>query len=172
VLYNGVERRVRVEDAAIFPQGLLSIDGEYISVDIGGRTVDVAYVVDSEIIHFKTLFCGMQALHGKIINLVNEKYECQFPDEYAHRILTQGLFVYDKPEDISFLFPVYQEHIETIVKEIRQFTPKIITTYITGGGAEILFPSIKKRIPNAKLVENSQFSNADNYKNWGEVLWA
>lgn len=172
VLYNGAVRRIIIEDAAVYPQGLLSIDGEYVSVDVGGMTVDIAYVVDGEIAYSKTLYCGMRSLHSKIIDMVNNKYECKLPSEYAHRILTEGLYVHGKQDDISFLLPAYQEHVETIVSEVRESTPKITTVYVTGGGAEILYESIKKRIPYAKLVENSQFSNADNFKMWGDMLWA
>ena len=168
---KNIEKSIVIEDAAIYPQGLLAIDGEYVSVDIGGSTVDIAYVADGEIKHSKTLYKGMRSLHSKIIDVVNNKYECKLENDYAHKILTEGLYVRDEPQDISFLFPVYQEHVEAIVTEIREFTPNIVSIYLTGGGAEILYESIKKRIPTVRLVPNGQFTNAEIFKMWGDSLW-
>ena len=172
VEYNGQPVQITIEDAYVYPQGLLAVDGDYVSVDIGGCTVDIAYVEDGEIAYSKTLYDGMQTLHGKIMDAVNAKYESKLPDDYAHRILTEGLFVRGKAQDVSFLKPIYQAHVESIVQEIRRSTPaKMASIYVTGGGASILHEAIKARIPEAELIPESQFSNAEIYQMVGEQVW-
>lgn len=173
VEWNGQERQVTIEDAAIYPQGLLPVDGDYVSVDVGGCTVDIVYIEQGEVKYSKTLYTGMQSLHGKIMDAVNEKFESKLDDDYAHRILTEGLTVRGRKQDTAFLRPIYAAHVESIVQEIRKSTPaKMASIYVTGGGAPILFEAIREKLPEVELWEESQFSNADMFKMVGEELWA
>ena len=171
VVYNGEERTIIIEDAAVYPQGLLPIEDDYISVDIGGITCDIIYVRDGDVAFRKTLFKGMRSLHSKIIDVVNSKYGCKYENDYAHKILTDGFYVLRVKQDISFLHPVYKEHVESIVTEIKEFTPNNVKVYVTGGGGLILYKAIKNRIPSAELYPDSQFSNAEVFKMWGELRW-
>jgi plasmid segregation protein ParM len=171
VEYDGVEIQIEIEDVAVYPQGLLPIDGDYVSVDIGGCTVDIIYVEQGEVKYAKTLYTGMQSLHGKIMDAINEKYESKLDDEYAHRVLTEGLFVRGKRQDMAFLKPIYQEHVESIIQEINKSTPaKMASIYLTGGGAPILFDAIQEKL-DVELWNESQFSNAEMYRMVGEDLW-
>ena len=172
VEYDGQPKEIKIEDCAVYPQGLLPVEGDYVSVDIGGCTVDIVYLEQGEVRYAKTLYTGMQVLHGSIMNAINEKYESKLEDDYAHRVLTEGLFVKGKRQDISFLKPIFEAHVETIIQEIRKSTPaKMATIYITGGGAPILYEAIKANV-DVELWENGQFSNAEMFEMVGEDLWA
>ena len=49
VEYDGQAKQITIEDCAVYPQGLLPVEGDYVSVDIGGCTTDVIYVENEEV---------------------------------------------------------------------------------------------------------------------------
>ena len=171
-LYDDSIRAVVVEDAAIYPQGLLPIVGDYISVDIGGRTVEIIHVENNEVVFAKTLYDGMFMLYGKIADKINATYATQLRDEFAERILTDGFFIDGVQQEIAFLTPILSEYVNAIVDEIKKSTPCNITkVMLTGGGAHPLHAAFKKRMPNVRLVDNSQFSNALMFRKVGLAKW-
>lgn len=173
VEYNGEQKQITIEDCEVYPQGLLPVEGDYVSVDIGGCTVDIVYIEQSEVKYKRTMYQGMQSLYGKIVRKINEMYESKHEDDYAERVLIDGLYVKGKKVDISFLNPIFSEHVESIVQEVKKSTPaKMASIYITGGGASILHEAIKAKLPDAMLWENGQFSNAEVYQSVGEEIWA
>lgn len=172
VMLNADTRVVGIDDVMIYPQGLLPTYGDYISIDIGGRTVEIIQVENNQVVFAKTIFEGMFVLYGKIVDKLNSMYATQLRDEYAERILTIGFQIDGVQQDISFLTPILAEYVDSIVDEVKKSTPCNITkVMLTGGGAQPLFAAIKRRLPNVRLVENGQFSNAMMFKKVGVAKW-
>lgn len=172
VILNTDARIVGIDDVMIYPQGLLPIYGDYISIDIGGRTVEIIQVENNQVTFAKTIFEGMFVLYGRIVDKLNSIYATQLRDDYAERILMTGFLIDGVQQDISFLTPILAEYVDTIVDEVKKSTPCNITkVMLTGGGAQPLFAAIKRRLPNVRLVENSQFSNAMMFKKVGMSKW-
>ena len=172
VEWNGQCRTITIEDAAVYPQGLLPVDDDYISVDIGYCTDDKVYIENGEVKYAKTTYYGMQPLYSRIMDAINQRYESKLDDDYAHIVLNKGLVVAGKRQDTSFLRPIIRAHAECIAQEIRKSTPsKMVPIYITGGGGAVMFGAIKELLPEAQLWENGQFSNAEMYQMVGEQIW-
>ncbi len=181
VLINGVEIPITIRNVEIYPQGagaLYSqcIFDDAIIIDIGGRTVDIAYFDISEhkrkLVKSNTLFDGMLVLYSKIITQVNNKYELTLPADYAEKILLNGLTVDGEKQDISFLKPTISEHVNRIFEEVRLNYPHTTTTiYLCGGGSKLLKNAFSKRFKNIVLMDNSQFANAIGFKKVGESIW-
>lgn len=175
------EKRIYIEDVKIYPQGAgalfgQNIVGDAIVVDIGGRTVDIAYfsIQDGvrKLIKSETLYDGMLALYSTIINHVNAKHMLNLPVEYAQNILNTGLVIDGEKQDVSFLKPILTEHIENICNEIRINYPANTTPiYLCGGGAELLDNAFGKHFKNIQKFNNSQFANAIGFKKVGETIW-
>ncbi|MEG0944407.1 MAG: ParM/StbA family protein [Angelakisella sp.] len=175
------DKRIYIEDVKVYPQGAgalygQNIVGDAIVVDIGGRTVDIAYfsIQDGvrKLTKSETLFDGMLTLYSSIINRVNAKYMINLQPEYSQNILINGLTIDGDKQDIGFLKPVISEHIEGICNEIRLNYPANTTTiYLCGGGAELLEGAFKRHFKDIQKLNNSQFANAIGYKKVGEAIW-
>lgn len=107
---------ISIRNAEVYPQaaGALqsaNILSDAIVIDIGGRTVDIAYfdyLSDKrKLVNSSTLFGGMLALYSRIIEAVNLKYDTTLPVEYAEKILTRGLMYKGEMQDISFFKTYY-----------------------------------------------------------------
>lgn len=178
VLYNGLKRVINIKDIFVFPQcaaalySLSNVDGDYILFDVGGYTLDIALI---EIINgtptiskSDTWYRGMVTFYSKVIEAVNLKFNANLEPCYAQKILSNGLEIVGKKEDIQFLQPVIQEYLEPTINEIRINYPSRITPiYMHGGGSYLLFNIFKKFFPNVKLIDDCQFANAKGYYNVG-----
>ncbi len=167
VVVNGVRRELRIEDCIIHPQG---VHGNGLSVDIGGRTTDVAYVENGHLLYAKTIYDGMIPLSGRIINAINAKYGLALPDERAWSIL-DGLTIGDKEQDTSCITPVLSEFADRIVAEIT-LAAAITKPTISGGGAPIMFKAMQRRLPSCVMAPDPQFVNAMVYRRVGEKAWS
>lgn len=172
-LNDTTEKIILIKDVKIFPQGLgalytKQIKESMIIVDIGGRTVDVAFVdiVDGRpaIRKSNTWFLGMLQLYTKIIDSVNNKFELELEPQEAQKIIQNGLKIYGKDQDVRFLIPILRNHFEEIFYNLRLNYPVETTSiYLCGGGSKLLFDSFKNRFPNVELCEDEQFANAKGF---------
>lgn len=164
-LFNGLPRTITIEGCIIRPQGILG----GLTVDIGGRTVDVSCIEDSELKYAKTIYEGMLNFYSKIIEAVNAKYCLSLPDYYAQKILTNGFYLNDEKKDTTFLKAVIEEYVDKIVEEMKMASATSKAA-LCGGGAKLLFGEINKRYP-AFLAAEPQFANAYQYRKYGEKKW-
>lgn len=181
IVAEGVKRTIIIDDVKIYPQGAgalyaQNIPGDAIIVDIGGRTVDIAYFGLSgnrrKLENSCTLYDGMLVLYLAVIGQVNARFDLTLPPAHAENILLRGLTVDGAPQDITFLAPIITAHVDKICEQIRLNCPyKTTEIYLCGGGAQILKKAIEKRLKNVTLMDNSQFANALGFKKVGERLW-
>lgn len=170
---NGIQKSFTINDVIVFPQATasiftLGIQDDAIIVDIGSRTVDIAYMVwcgnRFKMEKFSTLHKGMFVLHSSLIQDVNKKFDLDLDTSQAERILKKGLTIYGETQDVSFLQTTLQNHFEPIFKELRLNYPIATTNiYLVGGGATMFCNAFKKRFQNVKLVKDGQFSNAKGF---------
>ena len=181
---DGVERYSYINNILVYPQsaGALyayNIEGDVIIVDIGARTIDVAYFEYSngkrKLVKYNTLYKGMASLYTKIIELINKRYSnhgLSLDDEYGEKVLTEGLSIFGEHQDLSWLKPVYDAHVNEIIDNLMLNYPYVSTSvYLCGGGAELLFPSFRKKIGHVQILDNSQFSNALGFKMIADTLY-
>jgi actin-like ATPase involved in cell morphogenesis len=165
--YNGHARDVRIVDCLVRPQGVL---GNGLSVDIGGRTTDIALVVNGQLEYAKTLYEGMILLYSRIMDAINTKYGLTLPDHYAQTILTEGLILKDEKQNIDFVLPILSDYVDRVVDEIV-LSSAVSKAILLGGGAKLLYAAIAKRYPSI-LAAEPQFTNAHLFRKVGEKVWS
>lgn len=174
VVYKGEEMRIKINDVLVFPQGigaLLSLNelkGDNIIFDIGGLTIDIAYiemVCGNPVLHkFDTWTEGIQKMYAKIINQVNDKYNLTLPVNYAEKILIDDLLIDGVIQPKDFLLPILSQYLEPIFLEFQlNYPSKNTKIHLCGGSATVIKDLFMKRFPNASLMNNSQFANAIGY---------
>lgn len=181
VKYNGEDYRVNIKDVIVTPQGiaalytLSNLYGDYIVIDIGGGTIDISYVSFSvsgaQIIKTETLYKGTRTVYTDILNAVNNEYQLKLTEQHqAEKLIKVGLHVDGVQKDLSIIKPVLQEYVDSVTDDIKTRYPYRTTPiYLVGGGAELLYNPLTKRLPTVNKIVNAQFANAVGSYNLGRV---
>lgn len=181
-------RVINITDVEVVGEGLATIynlskeDKEKLGhkplliIDIGGRTIDITFIkwLDGKwtVVKYKTIPLGILNLYDDIIKTVNEEYISNFELEDAEMIIEEGLFLYGKYQDTSFLKPIIKFYFDSIMKDINLgFNIDSGYIYLTGGGSKIFKQAFMKRMPNLLVSENPFFDNALSYEKVGIQLW-
>lgn len=183
VVYKRNEFKVNIIDVIVAPQGIAALYllpnlyGEYIVIDIGGGTLDIAYlefdITGIRIIMFDTWYKGVRTVYSDIIKEVNNTHELKLSNSQAEKILRDGLYIEGTKQDLSFLKPILQEYVDNIVDEIKiKYPYRTTPIYLVGGGAELLYNPLTKRFPKVTKLPNPQFANALGYYVMGTVKFA
>jgi len=172
---NGKERKLILEDIEVYPEGvgaLIGTEFNGVIVDIGGRTTDVSILENNKVKKPYSISTGTLNLYSDFIKSINSKYSLDLKSEDAARILQYGLKIYGEQKEISFALDVFKAYIDSIVRELQvSYSIKTLDIMLVGGGSELLYKAFKNRIPQAQLIPNSIFANAEGFKKWGLSLW-
>lgn len=144
-----------------------------IIVDIGGRTTDVCLFINGKIAKVKTIPTGMLNVHADIVKRVNSDYTESFTLEEGQNILSDGLFLEGKNQDISFIKPILVKHFNSIWKALQlEFDVNKGYVLLTGGGSLNFRQAFKNRLPgNLILSDDPIFDNALGFGKVGENIW-
>lgn len=181
-LGNGRKFGYIIKDAYIFPQGAAALyssnfQGDCIIVDIGGLTIDVAYIEYNfgkpSISKSDTWFKGMRILYSSIIEHVNNRFKLRLETHQAEKILLEGLSVKGVKQDMSFLQGTYADYINPILDELElKYPTDTVPVKLIGGGSVFLQNAFKRRFSVVDTIQDSQFSNALGYYNIGKNVFA
>jgi plasmid segregation protein ParM len=182
VIYDDQPLKFEIKDVTVFAQGVgafysQDIKNDAIMFDMGGLTLDVALI---EIVNgmptiakSNTWFKGVLTLFSEVVKQLNNKFSLTLEPRNAEKILQQGLKVDGQPQDVSFLQDVLNDYIEPILTEFKLLYPYRTTDiYICGGGGKLLYNVLKRYLPNATLLPNSQFANANGFGKIAENLYS
>jgi len=171
VSLNGIQRKLYIEDVEVYPEGLISVE-DGILVDIGGRTTEVALVENFKVTSSFSVPEGTLNLYSDFANLINTHYGLDLKQSDAERIIRHGLKIDGMVADVTFAQDAFRSFVENLVSQIQiKYPVKTLPVTILGGGGQLLFNPIKKRIPNSTLAENPVFANALLFKKVGEAKW-
>lgn len=180
-LGNGRKFGYIIKDAYIFPQGAAALyssnfQGDCIIVDIGGLTIDVAYIEYNfgkpSISKSDTWFKGMRILYSSIIEHVNNRFKLRLETHQAEKILLEGLSVKGVKQDMSFLQGTYADYINPILDELElKYPTDTVPMKLIGGGSVFLQNAFKRRFSVVDAIQDSQFSNALGYYNIGKNVF-
>lgn len=171
VTLGGIQRKLYLEDIEIYPEGLIGID-DGILVDIGGRTTEIALVENLKVTSFFSIPEGTLNLYSDFVNIINVRYGLDLKQSDAERIIKQGLKIDGMDVDVTFAHETFKSFVETFVSQIQvKYPVKTLPVSILGGGGQLLFGPIKKRIPNSTLANNPVFANALLFQKVGEAKW-
>lgn len=175
---NGEEKHIIIDDCEVAAEGIYSVPGDYegIIVDIGGGTTDVCLLEKindrRKVVNPISLPIGTIKLYQDFITKIDGKYGLDLLPDDAERIIRQGLRIYGEEKEIEFALDVFKEYVELIISRIQsEYSIKTYDITLIGGGSKLLHNSLKKRIPNVRIVDNPMFSNAIGYKELGEMIW-
>lgn len=172
---NGVEKKLIIEDLEVYPEGIgAMIDEDFngIIVDIGGLTTDIALLENNKIKKPYSLPVGTLNLYSDFVKIINSKYSLDLKSEDAPRLMKEGLKIYGEQKDISFALEVFKLYVENIVRELQvSYSIKTLDIKLIGGGTKLLYKALRNRLPNADLIYNSIFSNANGFERRGKQLW-
>lgn len=181
IAINGASRKVCIDDVMVYPEGVGAITGtgtdfEGIVVDIGGRTTDVCRVTDSDGIKKigdpDSIPRGTMNLYSDFIKSINTRYCLDLVPDDADRILKNGLRIDGEPVECSFAIDVFRQYVDDLVGRLQvDYSLKTQDVMLVGGGAQLLYKSIRNRIPGARLMDNPIFANAKGFKRIGDKIW-
>jgi plasmid segregation protein ParM len=179
VIYRNKPFDVRIQDVTVYPQGAAVIYtinrmyGEYMIIDIGAYTIDVALISmvngTPSIIKYDTWYKGISTLFSSIADMINNKYNITLEPKDAENVLVlEYLRIDGENVDISFIDIIINDYLSDVY-DLLDLNYKTRTTdiYLCGGGAEIVFDKFKSKYPQTEIVKDSQFANAQGYYNIG-----
>lgn len=169
----GEELKFTIKDVMVFPQGAAAVFtmskiDSCIIIDIGGLTIDVAYIscINGMPVIQKqnTWYSGMRKLYTDIIGQINLKFGQKLDTYEAERILQRGLTIKGVEQDLRFLQPKILEFIEPLLDELKLYYPTDTTPiYLCGGGAGYLHGAFERCLGTVTALKDAQFANALGY---------
>lgn len=175
--YLNKTRELFITDVEVYPEGPGAVANDFtgILIDIGGRTTDICYIIGGikkKIENHKSIPQGTLNLYSSFISLLNAKHGLDLKLNDAERILKNGLKVDGLAIDISSSMNSFKEYIEELIKQLQlDYSLKTNEVALLGGGSELLYNPLKKRIPNSFLIDDPMFANARIFKEVGENIW-
>ncbi|MEG2289901.1 MAG: ParM/StbA family protein [Clostridium sp.] len=176
--FNNEHKEYVIRNIEVYPEGLGGIDNNYegIILDIGGLTTDIALLEiknnKRKIINPLSLNQGTLHLYSNFIKVINSKYSLDLTSNDTERILRNGLKINGETKNITFAMDVFKEFTEGIIRQLNvEYSLSTNNLAMLGGGGIILAKSIIKRVPQAFLVDEPLFANANNFKKRGVSLW-
>ena len=90
----------------------------------------------------------------------------------AERILKNGLYINGELKNISKPRMVIEEFANNIINKLQiEYPLSTCAIHLTGGGASIIYESIKKSLGNVTLQRNGIMANARAFKELGYTIW-
>lgn len=173
-LINKIISSKLVEDVEVVPEGVLCMKEEGIIVDIGGRTTDIALILNEggtrAIKNPYSMPLGMLNVENSFINDINSMYGLNLTAEDNDRILKEGLFIYGKEKEVNY--NAYKEYVDKVFNLLQLNYPlKTHKVFLSGGGSKRLFRPFQNRIPQVDIIQDPFFANAYTFYNYGRSLW-
>jgi hypothetical protein len=175
IIYHNTELNIKITDVTVYPQGAATVytlnrnAGKYIIVDIGAYTIDIALIEMINglptVIKYDTWFKGITTLHSKVAEAINNKFALSLdPQDVEQTLLDNSIIIDGKRTETSFLNTTIESYLEDIYYLLDlNYKSHITDIYLCGGGVSILYQSFKARYPQADLIKDAQFANANGY---------
>lgn len=182
IIHNDKPKKIIIEDVLVFPETIAAYvannpkqfkDKILLLLDIGGVTTN-GVLIKNNSFNPDDIFSipnGMYHLDSKVCDYLNSKYyssiNINVDDMDFYR--DKGLFL-DKNENINILDTekeyindnIYIPHIDKILEKCYYkgwTTIKSFDVLVTGGGGKVLFNTITKPLPKAKLSADPLYDN-------------
>lgn len=178
VKLNDAEKHICINDIEVFPEGIFTAqdDFEGVVVDVGGRTVDCAKLENRrgkrKITNPISLPVGTINLYNDFIKELNKTFLLDLNIDDAERILKNGLYINGELKNISKPKMAIEEFANNIINKLQiEYPLSTCAIHLTGGGASIIYESIKKSLGNVTLQQNGIMANARAFKELGYTIW-
>lgn len=164
---NGSKRIINITDCKVCAEGLSAVSSDYngIILDIGGRTTDICLLENKRVINPISKTKGVLNLYSQIINSINSKFSLDLVEDDAERIIKQGLRIDGEIQDIGFIYNILANFTDDIINTLKlEYSLRTNNLLLIGGGGELFYNSIKKRVKQTELIKDSLFSNAKGFR--------
>lgn len=177
VTYNDIRRRIRITDVQVFPESVAGIiahfnstlfDVKYkdiVSVDIGGKTTDIALIRNKKVIRSSQVNTGTIDIYNCIKNSLEARYfDIKISLDDIKDYLEKGLYYKGKRQNINFAIRSCNDLFKEIYTELNLNYPINASAVVfQGGGTDLLDSVLSKKISNIIKVDDL-FANAKGYK--------
>lgn len=178
---NNLKKVVNFVSVDILPESVGAIlvsselrKGSSLVIDIGGRTVDVAYFEDAQLVKTSSYDLGVLSLYSSVSSSVNKKYGTDYSSEQGETILTSRLITIDNKDLTYDPTNLMLNHTQTIIDRVKLDYPwKTSKKRFIGGGSILLSEQIDS-ISQFKTTVTSDdiFTNARAYYSVGVSKYA
>lgn len=179
----GVEQTIRINEVLVYPQsaGLVFKRANELKnessliIDIGGGTWDISQFNGLKLEEKATYQEGMLILYEKIAQFLNSNYYTNYEPSEIYHLLKRGFFTATgEKKSMDLVKDVIISHVNGIMTKLtRSFdVTSVDNIFLIGGGAKELHFYIKDHLPNAELVENAQFTNAECFELMGKMKFS
>jgi len=157
------------------------VNGTIMVVDLGYKTTDIVTMENGRYIELLSdqFNKGINQVHNECIRLIMNQFGIKKEvKEIDEAIRKRKLFHNTKTYDINSIIntaakPFSDDIVESLINLSNDQLGSMQNLLLTGGGAEILYPFIKKELQdiiNVSKIDNSEFSNANGYYKYGKLL--
>lgn len=177
VTFNDIRRRIRITDVQVFPESVSGIIAHFnstlfdvkhkdiVSVDIGGKTTDIALIKNKKVIQSSQVNTGTIDIYNCIKNSLEAKYfDAKINLDDIKDYLEKGFYYKGERQNINFAIKSCNDLFKEVYTELNLNYP-INTSAVVfqGGGMDLLNSVLSKKISNIIKIEDL-FANARGYK--------
>jgi plasmid segregation protein ParM len=175
---NGENRKIIIDSFEVYPEGVgayysLNIEDDAIVVDIGGRTTDIAYIVNKKLKASSTVATGTLNIYKDIADKLNATYSLDLDIAFAEKILNKGYLEIDSSRvDLGFVTDILKRNFSKINDDLcMKFPVRSEKVIIVGGGYKIFEKAFKKRYENSYVADNPIYANSIGFRKVADMLW-
>ena len=177
VTFNNIRRRIRITDVQVFPESVAGIINHYndtlfnvkhkdiVSVDIGGKTTDIALIKNKKVIQSSQINVGTIDIYNCIKSSLEAKYfDIKISLDNISDFLENGFYYKGERQNLNFAIKGCNDLFKEIYTELNLNYPVNTSAVVfQGGGSELLYSVLNKKICNIIKIEDL-FANAKGYK--------
>lgn len=176
--FNGEPRKIIISDFKVYPEGIgayysLNINDDVIIIDLGGRTTDIAYIVDKKLKESSTMAVGTLNIYKDIADELNGLHTLDLDILAAERIMNKGYFEIDgNRTDLSFITKILKRNFNKINDDLTmKFPVRTEKIILVGGGYKLFEKAFKNRYKNSYVADNPIYANAIGFRKVADRLW-
>ena len=176
---NNEPKKIVITDFNTYPEGIgayysLNTDDDVIIIDIGGRTTDIAYIVNQKLKESSTIAVGTLNIYKGIADKLNSLYTLDLDIPTAEKVLNKGYFEIDGTRtDLTFITEILKKSFikinDDLVMKYPARTEKII---LVGGGYKLFEKAFKNRYKNSFVADNPIYANSIGFRKVADMLWS
>jgi plasmid segregation protein ParM len=175
---NGESRKLIITDFDVYPEGVgayysLGTSDDVIIVDIGGRTTDIAFIVNKKLKDSSTVAVGTLNIYKDIADTLNAKYSLDLDILASERTIQRGYLQVDGINvDLSFITDILKRNFTKINDELNmKFPARSEKIVLVGGGYKLFEKAFKKRYQNSYVADNPIYANSIGFGKVADMLW-
>jgi plasmid segregation protein ParM len=145
--------------------------------DVGTYTVDLALDDEGEFLDAESgsVESGVYTAQERIAAALERDYREKMPFKIVEEVLRTGVF-YANGQPVD-----YRDVVEEALTPLRSATLNLLSEkwqrgtivdviYLSGGGAELVYPDVAEAYPQTQLVPDAQIANARGYLNYARFV--